>query len=122
MTNHSKGAPVGTVELCGNFLRLRWSPVGRIDESAARAAITRINELSAGQVLPVLMEVSGSSPTRLAGDVFANEWPLIRTALVGDSPVDEVIAAFYSARHRPACPTRFFTSTTQAKAWLTEPG
>lgn len=120
MTRPHEEDPVATVELCGNFLRLRWSAAGTIDESAARAAIAKINELSAGQALPVLVEVNGTSPTRQAGDVFATEWPLVRTALVGKSPVDEVIAAFYTARHRPACPTRFFASRTQAKAWLTE--
>lgn len=66
MTKRSEEVPVGTVELCGNFLRLRWSAASVIDESAARAAITKVNELSAGQVLPVLMEVSGTSPTRSA--------------------------------------------------------
>ena len=57
---------------------------------------------------------------RRSTEVFSACWPLARMALVGASPVDEVIARFYTARHNPACPTRFFTSMDEAMKWLTE--
>ena len=53
-----------------------------------------------------------------ARNVFAQAWPLTRIAVVGASAVDRVIVDFYVARHSPACPTKFFTTTVDAMAWL----
>jgi hypothetical protein len=59
---------------------------------------------------------------RRATEIFSAPWPLARMALVGASPVDEVIASFYTSRHNHACPTRFFTSMDEAMTWLTGVG
>lgn len=57
---------------------------------------------------------------RRATELFSAPWPLARMALVGASPVDEVIASFYTSRHHHSCPTRFFTSVDEAMTWLKE--
>lgn len=46
--------------------------------------------------------------------------PLTRAAVVGTTPVDHTLATFYTGRHIPAHPTRFFTSLDEAMAWLGE--
>ncbi|KRE76658.1 STAS/SEC14 domain-containing protein [Arthrobacter sp. Soil761] len=113
---------LGAVDLYGRVLRVRWAPGILISEAAARAMLTRARELTNGQELPILVEMTGiKGLTPHAGSVFATEWPLGRTAIVGDSPVHEVIAVFYTARHKPATPTRFFSSVNEALTWLTEP-
>lgn len=111
-----------TVELCGALFHVRCTPGALIDEASARTVTAQANELSSGKALPVLVEMAGvRGVTPEAGSVFATEWPSSKAALVGDSPVDEVIAAFYTARHKPAFPTRFFMSLTAAMEWLTKP-
>lgn len=112
----------GAVELHGGVLRVRWAPGILISETAAKAMLARAREVTKGQELPILVEMAGvQGLTPRAGAVFATEWPPIRTAIVGDSAVDEVIALFYTARHKPATPTRFFSSANEALTWLTQP-
>lgn len=122
MTQGTQDDGIGTVALSGTVLHVHWTPGILIDEDSAWTMITQARELSSGQELPVLVEIAGvRGITYGAGAVFATEWPPSRTAMVGDSPVDEVIAAFYTARHKPASAVRFFTSITEAMKWLTGP-
>lgn len=115
------GYDAATVDLCGSILHVRWAPETLISEALARTMIARAGELSNGQALPVLVEMSGiKGLTSGAGVLFSTEWPRNKTAIVADSPVDEVIAVFYAARHKPECPTRFFPSVAEALKWVSE--
>ncbi len=111
-----------TVELSSqDVLHVRWTPGAVVTESDAKALKTRAAELSAGRILPMLVEMASMKwIDRRATEMFSEPWPLARMALVGACPVDEVIASFYSARHHHACPTQFFTSLDEAMIWLTE--
>lgn len=111
-----------TVELSSQeFLHVRWTPGSIVTETDAKALKTRAAELSSGRTLPMLVEMASMKwIDRRATEIFAEPWPLARMALVGASPVDEVIASFYTSRHNHACPTRFFTSMDEAMTWLTE--
>jgi hypothetical protein len=110
-----------TVELSGQVLHVRWAPGATVSERDAQTLMSRATELSSGRTLPMLVEMASMEwIDRRARDVFAAPWPLARMALVGASPVDEVIAGFYTARHTPTCPTRFFTSVDEAMTWLAE--
>ncbi|WP_163167351.1 STAS/SEC14 domain-containing protein [Arthrobacter sp. Alg241-R88] len=112
---------IGTIELCGQILCLKWVPGAVVRESDAKALMQRASDLSAGRTLPLLVEMTGMTwIDRRAQEAFASSWPLTRAAIVGTSAVDEAIARFYMARHHPAHPTRFFTSQGEALAWLTE--
>jgi hypothetical protein len=114
-------ADILTVELSGQVLHVRWAPGAVVSASDAQALMSRARELSSGRTLPMLVEMASMKwIDRRAKEVFAAPWPLTRMALVGASPVDEVIAGFYTARHAPACPTRFFTSVDEAMTWLAE--
>lgn len=111
-----------TVELSGQgILHVRWEPGAVVTETEAHALKSRAAELSSGRSLPMLVEMASMKwIDRRATQIFSDPWPLARMALIGTSPVDEVIASFYTSRHHHACPTRFFTSTDEAMAWLKE--
>lgn len=110
----------GTVELCGQVLCLKWAPGAVVTESDAKALMEQAAVLSAGRTLPLLVEMAGMTWIgQRAQDAFAAPWPLARAAIVGASPVDEAIASFYMARHKPAHLTRYFTSRDEAMKWLT---
>jgi hypothetical protein len=110
-----------TVKLSSqDVLHVRWRPGAVVTENDAKALKTRAAELSAGRALPMLVEMASMKwIDRTATELFSEPWPLARMALVGTSPVDEVIASFYTSRHNHACPTKFFTSMGEAMTWLT---
>jgi hypothetical protein len=111
----------GTMELSGQVLHLKWAPGAVVRASDAQELMRRAAALSAGQVLPLLVEMTGMQwIDRAAQEAFAGPWPILRAAIVGSSPVDEAIAHFFIARHKPAHPTRFFTSRDEAMTWLLE--
>lgn len=102
-----------------DFLHVRWTPGAVVTETDAEALKSRAAELSSGRTLPMLVEMASMKwIDRRATAIFSAPWPLARMALVGASPVDEVIASFYTSRHNHACPTRFFTSMDDAMTWL----
>jgi hypothetical protein len=104
-----------------DFLHVRWRPGAVVTETDAEALKSRSAELSSGRTLPMLVEMASMKwIDRRATEIFSAPWPLARMALVGASPVDEVIASFYTSRYNHACPTRFFTSIDQALTWLTK--
>jgi hypothetical protein len=113
-----------TVELSSpDVLHVRWTPGAIVTEADAKALKSRAAELSSGRTLPMLVEMASMKwIDRRATEMFSAPWPLARMALVGASPVDEVIASFYTSRHNHACPTRFFTSIDEAMTWLTGSG
>ncbi|WP_258805743.1 hypothetical protein [Pseudarthrobacter sp. NS4] len=112
---------IGKVELREGFVHLCWSPGAWIDEDAARAMMIQASEFCAGRRLPLLVEMAGlKGLDHRAGAIFAAEWSFTRTAIVGSSPVDEIIATFYMARHHRVYPTQFFFSLSDARVWLQE--
>ncbi len=58
--------------------------------------------------------------SRGARAVFGRPCQASRIALLGASPVDRVIANFILGVSALPCPTRFFTSATEATCWLLE--
>jgi hypothetical protein len=104
-----------------DVLRVRRTPGAVVTESDAKALKTQATELSSGRALPMLVEMANMKwIDRRATEMFSEPWPLARMALVGASPVDDVIASFYSSRHNHSCPTRYFTSIDEAMTWLTK--
>lgn len=57
--------------------------------------------------------------TAEARRLFAASNVAPRIALLGESPVDRVMATFFLGRVRSPCPARFFTSSEEAMHWLT---
>lgn len=108
----------GSIELVAGILQLSWAPRSVVGESDAQAAIGKAAELCSGQVYPLLVDIAGITwIDHTARNMFA-AWPLARVAMVGASPVDEVVVHFYLTRHSPACPTRYFNDFDEARIWL----
>lgn len=112
----------GALQLRSGVIHLHWDSGPIVTEVAAQEVMTRVSTLCNGRRWPLLvtsgwMEALGYE----ARNVFAARWPLTRVAVIGTSPVDEVIFVFYAARHRPVCPTQFFTSEADAMRWLKAP-
>lgn len=120
--NQALDGDQGAVELCGGVLYLRWARGAPVTESDARAVMAEVSALCSGRPRPMLVDMDWMEGLQhKARNVFAAAWPLTRIAIVGSSPVDEVIVTLYLARHPPVCPTGFFTSVPDAMTWLEVP-
>jgi len=112
--------PLMTIS-CGPDLivRARWTPGVTITEAAARRSIELLEELSSGQRLALLVDMSDvRAMTREARTVFAGLQSMLAMALVGKSPVVRVISNFALGVIKPGVPSKFFTSTVEAESWL----
>ncbi|MDR6988333.1 hypothetical protein J2Y66_002837 [Paenarthrobacter nitroguajacolicus] len=100
---------------------LAWKPGVRIEAANARAAVEAVNELAAGSRYPLLVTMADTAHlSRAARDVFVKPCAASRIALLGNNPVDRMLADYQLAVQEPPCPTRFFTSHTEALSWLRE--
>ena len=103
----------------GRLLYLVWNPGVRIDADNARAAMDAVNKVANGQTYPLLVDMAAVTfLSRSARNVFAQPCAASRIALLGQSPVDRALV-YYQLHTSPVpCPTRFFTSRSDALAWL----
>ena len=110
----------GTVELdAEGVLHLVWNPGTVLEADDVHAAMARVNELADGAEYPMLIDMANTQAvTRQAKSVFSHKCAASRIALLGSSPVNRVIANFAMARRTLPCPTRFFTSRSEALSWL----
>lgn len=100
-------------------LALLLPPGGIINGSMAVGFADTIERLAAAGSLPLLITLTGvESISRSARDVFSATRSLTAVAVVGVSPVDRVIANFLLGGEVQPCPTRYFTSESDALKWL----
>lgn len=77
-----------------------------------------VNELCGSATRPMLVDMSTTTKvSRGAREVFSRPCQASPIALVGVSPVDQVVANFVLARNKTR-PKRFFTSRAEAMIWL----
>lgn len=100
------------------ILRLDWTGGEIIGADDACAAIAAVNKMCRGKSRPLLVNVRDVSLTRAARIAFTSPSGASRIALLGSSPVDRVIASFFLRLQATPCPTRYFTSITEALTWL----
>lgn len=102
------------------ILHLIWAPGTHVREEDASSAVTLINQISSDQDRPLLVDMRSTGSTSSgARTVFGVPHAASKIALLGESPVDQVVANFFTAVRRPERPTRYFTSESSALAWLT---
>lgn len=113
----------GTIELDGQgILQLVWKPGTVLEATDVHAAIQQINVVADGARYPMLIDITNTrTVTRQARSVFSTRCAASRIALLGTNPVNRVIANFAMARRTHPCPTRFFTSRSEAITWLLAP-
>lgn len=104
------------VALKDGVLSLRWARGVRITHALAVEAAAALRALTDGQILPLVVLMRGieglTLKTRLGMNAYRG---FSMVALIGDSPVDEVLAGF---AHNSSTPTRYFTSETDALSWI----
>lgn len=95
-------------------------PAGEVvTGSMAAAAAEEVERLAGTGKLPMLLVLTGvEAITRGARTVFSNAASLQAVAVLGISPVDRVIANFLLGGNTQPCPTRYFSTETEALAWL----
>ncbi|MPY12058.1 STAS/SEC14 domain-containing protein [Arthrobacter bussei] len=100
------------------ILRLRWRRGVEITHPYAVAAAAALAEFHGPTALPLLVHmhgITGITPEARIG--MSSYRGFSRVALVGQDVVDEVMSGF---SHRSPTATRYFTSETDAVAWLLE--
>ncbi|WP_159618804.1 STAS/SEC14 domain-containing protein [Arthrobacter zhaoguopingii] len=109
-----------TVEVLPNgIIHLVMDQDSTVTTEDAESIVGLVDALAGVEGRPMLAEMANTGTvTRGARAVFAGARAASRIALLGSSPVDQVIANFYIAVNAPPCPTRFFTSPRRAVAWL----
>ncbi|WP_422759297.1 STAS/SEC14 domain-containing protein [Paenarthrobacter sp. C1] len=101
------------------ILQLKWARHAIIRSSDAEAAMHMVNELCGQTERPLLVDMATTSEvSRGARAVFGRTCQASHVALLGASPVDKVIANFVLAMNKTPRPKRYFTSRTEALAWL----
>jgi hypothetical protein len=101
------------------IIHVIWKPKGTIEAADALGALAAVNDVCGGSEHPMLVDTAFTeSVSRDARSVFTTPCAATRIALLGSSPVDRLIANFFLGVHKPACPSRFFTSRNEAMVWL----
>jgi hypothetical protein len=105
-----------TAQRADDVLYLRWAPAVQITHPVAVEAARGLEALSGGATLPLIVVMGGIDGVTLQARLGMNSYSgFARIALVGDGPVDEVLAGF--AYSSPTS-TRYFTSESEALAWI----
>lgn len=114
-----RGVPIGVRMRDDGILEVVLPASEEIEGPEARVAGAAVRALANGQRLPVLLVISGVVGVSLeARHVYATSIEVSAFAVVGESPVDRVIA-HYLLRSKPEMiPAQFFTSEAQAVEWL----
>ncbi|RAM36932.1 DUF7793 family protein [Arthrobacter globiformis] len=108
----------GTLELSGGVLRLHWKPGATVGLDEAHRVLSAISTLGQGVRLPMLIEIHDVTYSAAARRVFPDPSAVSRMALLGSSPVDQVVAMFRLPRLPTGFPVRYFTSEEKALVWL----
>lgn len=100
----------------GNGLRLEWEPSAQVEADDARSVLETSTFLAGGKPYVLLVDLTMlNSISTEARDVFNACSDVLAAAMVGQRPMDRVLAApSGNAGH----PTGFFTSEADALGWL----
>jgi len=111
----------GTIGLgTEGIIHFAWNPGIVLEADDVHLAMAKVNEIAANRELPMLVDMGSThAVTRQAKSVFVIPCAASRIALLGSSAVDRIIANYTIGRqHALPCPTRFFTSRSEATHWL----
>ncbi|WP_078106250.1 hypothetical protein [Arthrobacter sp. SRS-W-1-2016] len=111
-----------TVDLAADgIVEVTLPPNSVVRSPEARAAAAAVRMFADGRRLPLLLTVTGVlSVTDDARLTYTNSVAVSACALLGESPVDRVIAHFLLRAKPGSLPGQFFTSEAEARDWLRE--
>jgi len=111
----------GTLSLDeGGILQLVWAGGSALETADAAESVLAISKISVGRMLPLLIDISDVKLSAGARNHYLESRFVSSVALVGQTNVDRVVAAWM--RRGNECPQRYFTSTADALQWLAELG
>ena len=106
----------GRLGMYGSCFYLAWTPGVQVDTGDAVASIEAMRALGGGRELPLLVDIAGVTMSAAARGAYERAEAVSAVALLGSSVVDTVVAAALG-RHG-FCPHAYFTSRSEAMAWL----
>ncbi len=113
------GAPIGVSLLDGGIIQVTLPPNEEIAGAEARIAGATVRALADGRRVPVLLVITGVVGVSVeARHVYASSIAASAFALVGESPVDRVIAHYLLRSKTETIPAQFFSSEAEAAEWL----
>ncbi len=110
---------IGVRMIDGGIIEVLLPANREIDGPEARIAGDIVRSLAAGRRMPVLLVITGVVGVSMeARRVYTGSIAATAFALVGESPVDRVIAHYLLRSRSETIPAQFFTSESEAVEWL----
>lgn len=110
---------IGVRMLDGGIIEVLLPANQEIEGPEARIAGETVRSLAAGRRMPVLLVITGVVGVNMeARQVYSGSIAATAFALVGESPVDRVIAHYLLRSRSETIPAQFFTSESAAVEWL----
>ena len=110
---------IGVRMIDGGIIEVLLPPNQEIEGPEARIAGETVRSLAAGRRMPVLLVITGVVGVSMeARQVYSGSIAATAFALVGESPVDRVIAHYLLRSRSETIPAQFFTSESAAVEWL----
>lgn len=110
---------IGVRMIDGGIIEVLLPANQEIEGPEARIAGETVRSLAAGRRMPVLLVITGVVGVSMeARQVYSGSIAATAFALVGESPVDRVIAHYLLRSRSETIPAQFFTSESAAVEWL----
>jgi hypothetical protein len=118
-TTTTSGAAIGVRMLDGGIIEVVLPANEEIEGPEARVAGATVRAMADGRRMPVMLVITGVVGVSVeARQVYAGSIAASAFALVGESPVDRVIAHYLLRSKTETIPAQFFTSEAEAIDWL----
>jgi len=103
------------------IVRLTWDRDLRVTAAMAKQAMAAVDDVNAGRPRPLLVRMARTTALdREAREQFGEKSSISAIALLGETPVDRLLAASTLGRAWAQAPARYFTDEGDAVAWLLE--
>lgn len=111
--------PIGVRVIEPGIIEVLLPPNQEIEGQEARVAGAAVRLLANGRRMPVLLVITGVVGVSVeARHAYTGSIAASAFAVVGESPVDRVIAHYLLRAGTETIPAKFFTSEAEAVEWL----
>ena len=103
----------------GGIMYVKLPENGEVSVVHAAAAAQVVRDFSGGKPYSLLLDLTGvKSVSRRAREIYGQPQATTAHALLGDGPVDRVLAHYLLASSPAGLPVKFFESEPEARQWL----
>jgi hypothetical protein len=115
----SAAAQIRVHAMDNGIIHVRLPPNKEIAGAEARVAGAAVRALAGGRRVPVVLVITGVVGVSVeARQAYVSAIAASAFAVVGETPVDRVIAHYLLRSKTETIPARFFTSEAEAVTWL----